>query len=237
MLVLTVELTLMWDTSQLTQCLAVYFTVPHDTDLGAMYQTQCHVTMPMSSYVARVKTSKQSVAIIFEMYRAYSRDHPQSLLEPLMPTQPRQERCQVQSQHLMGSSSEKYAALVKTRPQVMISLIIITQSGPGWVTREHFHLSWDLVTAEEMMGSVSWFLLWIMTGNNLCCVHPLCDKIWRIMVIKWKQSTIDIKESSSPRKKRLHFWWALSALAVWHNAIIFQEIKTFKYVYWVINLF
>ena len=43
-----------------------------------------------------------------------------------------------------------------------------------------------------------------------------------------KQSTIDIKESSSPRKKRLHFWWALSALAVWHNAIIFQEIKNFQ---------
>ena len=124
------------------------------------------------------------------MYRAYSRDHPQSLLEPLMPTQPRQERCQVQSQHLMGSSSEKYAALVKTRPQVMISLIIITQWPRLSHHRAHFHFSWDLVTAEEMMGSVSWFLLWIMTGNNLCCVHPLCDKIWRIMVIRWKQSKV-----------------------------------------------
>ena len=41
-----------------------------------------------------------------------------------------------------------------------------------------------------MMGSVSCCLLWIMTGNNLCCVHPPSDKIWRIMVIRWKQSIV-----------------------------------------------
>lgn len=136
----------MWDTSQLTQCLL------HS---ASWHRPRSNVPVSCQNVILG---TKQSVAIIFEMYRAYSRDHPQSLLEPLMPTQPRQERCQVQSQHLMGSSSEKYAALVKTRPQVMISLIIITQWPRLSHHRAHFHFSWDFVTAVENDG-VSFLLL------------------------------------------------------------------------------
>ena len=82
-----------------------------------MSQPQSHVRMSSWIFVARVKTSKQSVAMIFR-----DADHPQSLLPSHATAHSAQERCQVQSQHLMGSSSEKYAAPVKRRPQVMISL-------------------------------------------------------------------------------------------------------------------
>ena len=90
------------------------------------------------------------------------------LVCPLSP-----ECCQVPSQHLMGSSSEKYASSTKRRPQVMISLLIITQCGPGGMIAAHFHFSRILERRggllEKMMGSVfSCCESWLET----ICVFP-----------------------------------------------------------------
>ena len=60
--------------------------------------------------------------------------------------------CQVPSQHLMGSSSEKYASSTKRRPQVMISLAHHRSVWPRRHQLRTFSLFSDFRTAVENDG-------------------------------------------------------------------------------------